>query len=143
MDGKRLPFRRGPSNQRGFGGAHNCFSKSINSPQQPGPLQNFRQEGHERGFRGKKKYKNRASPQPANRYASHYCSKGTKKCSPNNKRDLSSSNNKRGTPCRKTAIFCKQFANSHKNPDILELISGLRLSFIEEPNQNKPHIKPK
>ena len=30
-----------------------------------------------------------------------------------------------------------------KNPDILELVSGLRLSFIEEPIQNKPLIKPK
>ena len=113
-DGKRQPFRKGPSLHRGFGGRTAVFSKSTGSQQQPGPSQNFRQDGQQRGFRGKKKHENRTSPQHANRYTSDYCSNRTKKCSPNNKRALSYSNNKRSTPCRKTAIFCKQLADSHK-----------------------------
>ena len=113
-DGKRQPFRKGPSLHRGFGGRTAAFSKSTGSQQQPGPSQNFRQDGQQRGFRGKKKHENRTSPQHANRYTSDYCSNRTKKCSPNNKRALSYSNNKRSTPCRKTAIFCKQLADSHK-----------------------------
>ena len=113
-DGRKQPFRRGPSYQRGFGGRTAVFSKSTSSQQQPGPSQNFKQEGQQRGFRGKEKHEYRASPQHANRYTSDYGSNRTKKCSPNNSKALSSSNNKRGTPCRKTAIFCKQLANSHK-----------------------------
>ena len=113
-DGKRQPFRKGPSLHRGFGGRTAVFSKSTGSQQQPGLSQNFRQDGQQRGFRGKKKHENRTSPQHANRYTSDYCSNRTKKCSPNNKRALSYSNNKRSTPCRKTAIFCKQLADSHK-----------------------------
>ena len=66
-DGKKQPFRRGPSYQRGFGGRTAVFSKSTSSQQQPGPSQNFKQEGQQRGFRGKKKHEYRASPQHANR----------------------------------------------------------------------------
>lgn len=115
-DGKKQPFRKGPSYQRGFGGRTAVFSKSGGSQQQPGgPAQtNFRHEGQQRGFRGKKKHENRASPQHDNKQTRNYCGNRTKKCSPNNKGAFSSSNNKGGTPCRKTAVFCKQLANSHK-----------------------------
>ena len=88
-DGKRQPFQKGPSLHRGFGGHTAVFSKSTGSQQQPGPSQNFRQDGQQRGFCGKKKHENRTSPQHANRYTSDYCSNRTKKCSPNNKRALS------------------------------------------------------
>ena len=137
-DGKRQPFRKGPSLHRGFGGRTAVFSKSTGSQQQPGPSQNFRQDGQQRGFRGKKKHENRTSPQHANRYTSDYCSNRTKNVHPIIKGLFPIQIIREVPLAGRLQYFVNNWQILTKNPDILELVSGLRLSFIEEPIQNKP-----
>ena len=41
-------------------------------------------------------------------------------------------------PGRKTAIFCKKLVGLTSNPEILEIVSGLKIPFMGEPKQIRP-----